>query len=552
MIRHTRLVVSLLLLALLGVPTFADDIRTLQQSAIESGKADWGHWGMTPDNYMQWGSHSNRLIPVYTFGTLGKGQGIELKSYTGENSPYRSEEKLKQLYGQLPSDTLNEDADYLDQTNLYDLQKAALEAGKKHLFLIVFDGMDWQTTWAASIAKNKGVKYEDGRGQGLHLQDYQADGTTEFGWMVTSPYVTDVHVDVDAQTITRDSSAQPGGYAVKAAGEAPWSQPTDIAYLIGESKHDGWSHAYTDSASSATSMNAGVKTYNASINVDMDGKQVETIAHQAQKQGYRIGVVSSVPISHATPAAAYAHNVHRDDYQDLTRDLLGLPSISHPSQPLPGVDVLIGAGFGGSRTQDEGQGKNFVPGNANLTDEDLQKVDRRHGGQYYVALREQGVDGGAALKTMASEAADLGTRFLGYYGGPGGHLPFQTADGDYDPTVGRRRRAERYSDEEIQENPTLAEMTQAALTVLGRDETPFWLMVEAGDVDWANHDNNIDNSIGAVLSGDDAVKTVTDWVEKNSNWDESVVIVTADHGHYLFLTRPEALAEGNHGDEAGE
>ena len=44
-----------------------------------------------------------------------------------------------------------------------------------------------------------------------------------------------------------------------------------------------------------------------------------------------------------------------------------------------------------------------------------------------------------------------------------------------------------------------------------------------------------------TISGDDAVKAVTDWVEKNSNWKESVLIVTADHGHYLVIEKPELL-----------
>jgi alkaline phosphatase len=78
--------------------------------------------------------------------------------------------------------------------------------------------------------------------------------------------------------------------------------------------------------------------------------------------------------------------------------------------------------------------------------------------------------------------------------------------------------------------------------VLSQNPQGFWLMVEAGDVDWANHDNNIDNSIGAVLSGDAAVKVVTDWVERHSNWNETVLIVTADHGHYLVVQKPELLA----------
>ena len=71
-------------------------------------------------------------------------------------------------------------------------------------------------------------------------------------------------------------------------------------------------------------------------------------------------------------------------------------------------------------------------------------------------------------------------------------------------------------------------------------------MIEAGDVDWANHNNNIDDSIGAVFSGDDAFRTVVAWVNENSNWDDSLVIVTADHGHYFVLDQPEVLAgKGN-------
>jgi alkaline phosphatase len=66
-------------------------------------------------------------------------------------------------------------------------------------------------------------------------------------------------------------------------------------------------------------------------------------------------------------------------------------------------------------------------------------------------------------------------------------------------------------------------------------------MVEPGDVDWANHDNNLDTSIGAVNSGDAAVKVITDWVEQHSNWEESLLIVTADHGHYFHFKKPELL-----------
>ena len=141
-------------------------------------------------------------------------------------------------------------------------------------------------------------------------------------------------------------------------------------------------------------------------------------------------------------------------------------------------------------------------------------------------------------------SSDLsGQRLLGLFGigAAKGHLPFATADGDFQPSIGRAGKVESYTPADLNENPTLADMTFAALTVLGKNQKGFWLMVEAGDVDWANHDNNLDNSIGAVNSGDRAFRVITDWVEKHSNWTETVVIVTADHGHFLWLDRPEGL-----------
>ncbi|MEW4488640.1 alkaline phosphatase [Thalassoglobus sp. JC818] len=521
----------------------SDYLRTIQLDAVEAKKADFGHWGWTADQYLQWGTHSNRLIPVYTFGTLGAGKGIDLNDYTGPNSRYRSAESITELYGRLPQATLNPHAEYCDQTDIMQIQSAALAAGKKHIFLVVFDGMDWITTRAANVYKQGAITYDEGRGNGLHFQDYTANGTTQYGFMVTSPYVDDAQVNVDLQTAVSDLNSALGGYWFERGGEAPWSEPSDPTYLLAKKTKAGPRQAYTDSASSATSMTAGIKTFNAAINVDHSGERVRTIAHTAQEQGYQIGVVTSVPISHATPAATYAHNVSRNDYQDLTNDLLGLPSISHQEKPLEGVDVLIGAGYGVARDLDSGQGQNFVPGNAYLAEGSIGKIDVNKGGRYVVSTRQAGKDGAIELQKAAKHAAANGHRLFGFYGVEAAHLPFRTADGQYNPTQGRSKTAESYTPADLEENPTLAEMTQSALTVLEADGKPFWMLLEAGDVDWANHDNNIDNSIGAVISGDEAVQVITNWVEKNSSWDESVMIVTADHGHFLVLKRPELLLQ---------
>lgn len=508
-----------------------DELRCLQIAAMAKGSAAWGHWGLNPARYAGWTKHSNRLIPIYTFG-------ISLDAFTGNKSVYRDAAQIEALYGRLPEGTLNSAADYGDQTDVYRLQKQAIAAGKKYLILLIFDGMDWQTTRAAAICKSGKVAYEAGRGSGLAFQDYRGV-ETDFGCFVTSPHNDKSTADVDAQTVVNVGGKIPGGYDWRRGGTTPWSVPEEPAYLIGESLT--CKQAVTDSASSATSMACGIKTFNDAINVAFDGRQVVPLARELQADGFAVGVVTSVPISHATPAAAYANNVWRDDYQDLTRDLLGLPSVAHRDKPLAGVDVLLGAGWGQESLFSDGQGSNFVRGNKYLTKDDLKSVDVDNGGPYVVAQRTAGESGCELLRKAAERARGEHHRLFGFFGVGKGHLPFRTADGNYDPAPGVSMFAEFYSEADVRENPTLADMTRAALDVLETNHRGFWLMVEAGDVDWANHDDNIDSSIGAVLSGDDAFRAIADWVERRDCWDETALIVTADHGHFFVLDDPEAL-----------
>ncbi len=536
---------KLISIALLVIPFGSVDLRSqtpdpiaaLQTQAATTNTSDWGHWGPNPEKYSSWTSHSNRLIPAYVFGG-------DFSRVAGERSIYRSAEAIEKLYGFLPTETVNPQAQYFDQTDIFRLQKWAAESGKKRIILFVFDGMDWHTTRAAAINKSGAVQYDTGRGKGLAFQDYRSV-KTDFGYFVTSPHDEGTNINVDKQIITSPGQIL-GGYSAALCGPAPWGPITDAKYPISTS--DTLKHAYTDSASSATSMCSGIKTYNDAINVDDKGREVLPIARALQEQGFAIGVVTSVPISHATPACAYANNVHRDDYQDLTRDLIGRPSVFHPGG-LPGVDVLIGGGFGITKDKDGPQGENFVVGNRYLTDDDLAAIDTTHGGKYVIAQRTSGKTGTNVLDSAVKSAISEKKRLFGYFGVAGGHLPFQTADGGFDPvlSVGNAEaaKAEKYSPEDLSENVNLSEMALAAAQVLQTRSDKWWLMVEAGDVDWANHSNNIDNSIGAVLSGDAAFKKMTEWIEHNGGWDDTLVILTADHGHYLVLENPEALKVRN-------
>ena len=409
--------------------------------------------------------------------------------------------------------------------------------------------MDWQTTQAAATFNAQKLSYTEGRGTGLAFLDY--GGTkTGYGYCVTSPLRGDVKIDVDAQLVMDENSAVTGGYDWRLGGSTPWAKAASRDYLLGLDRN--MPHAVTDSASSATSITAGIKTYNNAINVTGNGKQVEPIGRMLQRErDFAVGLVTSVPISHATPAAGYANNVSRNDYQDLSRDMVGLPSVSHRDKPLEGADVVLGGGWGEMADADKKQGSNYVPGNKYLPEADIEKLKVENGGKYIVAQRTAGKSGAEVLAQAGEEAVEEGKGLFGFFGVKGGHLPFRTADGNFDPTLDVTGR-EIYTEADVSENPTLADMTRQALRVLGQDKDGFWLMVEAGDVDWANHANNLDNSIGAVLSGDAAFQEIVTWVEKSSSWEDAVIIITGDHGHYLNLTKPEVLVTSSKQPAEGE
>jgi alkaline phosphatase len=566
-LRPLALILAATAVCLPGPPAGASDpIRDLQDAYAthKEEKADRAyHFGSQGRGgvFSNHTGHSNRLIPVYAFG-----RRADLGAVTGKDSLYRDPARIKALYGTLPAHTLNPDAAYADQSDLYRVQREAVARGAKHLFTVWFDGTDWPTTRAAAIAKTGTISTE-GKGAGLVFQDYQADGSAQYGFVVTSPTHDKNQVDLDAQTVRIPAASLGGGYDARIAGPNPWTLGPLGArapgYLKGQSADDddkagveavgGVLHAFTDSSQSAGEYATGVKSYNNGVNVTDDGRFVPTLFHELQAQGWKVGTATSVPFDHVSPAAMYAHNVHRDDYQDLGRDMLGLRGIGQETGKdslHPGLDVVLGAGHGQEATAEglQKQGGNARAGNLYLTAADRAAIDVAAGGRYVVVETASGVHGATSLQAAADRAARDGHRLFGFfgtrtYGKTASHLPFRTADGDFHPADGVKEKAEVYSAADLDENPSLADMTRAALAVLAaKPGQPFALFVEAGDVDFALHDNNLDNAIGAVLSGEQAVRVIIDWVERNSNWDETVLIVTADHGHYLVLDDPEALA----------
>ena len=540
-------------------------IYQLQNNAVatktEKKPRPW-HFGSQGANhlYSNHMTHTNRLIPVYAFGSK-----IRLADVAGTNSLYRDPAKIKALYGYDAPNTHNPKADYFDQTDLYKLQKDAIARGVKHMFVVWFDGMDWNTTQAAAVAKS-GAIYTTGIGSGLIFQDYPATNarnrpTSQYGFYVTSPsHDEPAKINVDKQTFEFAPDVDRGGYDPLIAGETPWDLGPLAAQLPGYLKAGGSAaekaaiakagravHAFTDSSTSAASAFNGIKSYNNSLNVGPDGKAVKTLWHDLQKQGWKLGTATSVPFDHASPAGTYARNIFRDDYQDIAREMLGIKSViglNGQGDHLPGLDVVLGAGI--TKTENrfqhvKDQGVNAADGTKYLANADKNAVDAKNGGPYVVVERTPGQPGKTILANGAQQAAKAGKRLFGVFGTQYGNLPFRTTEADYKPATGMRG-LQKYTPADLQENPTLADMTRAALTVLTAEKgKPFALFVEAGDVDFALHDNNLHSAIGAVYSGEEAIKAIIEWVEKNSNWDESAMIVTADHGHYLVIDDLQAL-----------
>lgn len=287
----------------------------------------------------------------------------------------------------------------------------------------------------------------------------------------------------------------------------------------------------TDSAAAASAMVSGEKTSNGSLSVTADGQaRLYTIAEKAHSLGLSAGAVSSVFISHATPGAWFSHNRSRyDGFAIADEALWGDPNTTGTASTnplydggfgptLPPADVLIGAGHpywnGGDYVNQQMLNKLIADCNGSTN---FSFVERVSGSP----------DGGQRLLTAAANPAI--TRLVGLFGGAGGNLEYRLADGSGASP----------------ENPTLAQMAEAALQVLQRNPDGFVLMVEGGAIDWGSHLNNMNKTIGEVIGFYEAVQAVIDWVDEPGNgstWDNSLVIVTADHETGYLSAAPDAFS----------
>ena len=294
-------------------------------------------------------------------------------------------------------------------------------------------------------------------------------------------------------------------------------KPVDNCSPLGYDPGRAWSDfnyikypCATDSASAATAMSTGVKTYNGYIGVDVNGAPQWHLMQEAMSKGKAAGVVTSVEFSHATPAGFVAHNISRNNYAAIANEMLG-----------SGLSVIMGAG--NPEFDDSG-----IPAT-----KDSKYVG---GAATWAALKNPSdgvLDQWTLIQTRAAfQALATGQTPARVVGVPQVYTTLQQARGPAD--VGQ---ANPFVVPFTPTVPTLVEMTRAALNVLDNDPDGFVLMVEGGAVDWAGHANQSGRMIEEQIDFDKAVEAVVAWVQKHSNWGETLLIVTGDH-ETGYLTGP--------------
>lgn len=271
------------------------------------------------------------------------------------------------------------------------------------------------------------------------------------------------------------SLAEPFSRVVRGRGTRWYSLLRDQRTVQGCFETWSLDSLVTDSAAASTAWASGVQVCNGALNVLPDGTELVPLLRLWRERGFRVGLVTTTTITHATPAGFAAVQPDRNDELSIAPQYLGR------------VDVLLG---GGRKFFDVGQ-----------------RPDRRD-------LLAEFVAGGYSLWERRQQVLSnaRAPRVLGLFAD--GHLPF---------TIDQRR------DGESAENvPTLAEMTAAALELLSQGEPGFFVQVEGGRVDHAAHANDAAALLWDQLAFDDAVEVACAFAERRG---DTLVLITSDHGN---------------------
>lgn len=396
-----------------------------------------------------------------------------------------------------------------------------------------------RSTAATAAPKNIIVMINDGAGWGT----WDAAAYWQYGSREGTPYA-DFPQRFGVSTFPLNSSGQPTGENTQSIGYEParaWDTAEVPAPDLPFVGYQYLASVATDSAAAGTALSSGVKTYNNAINFNNNGQPVDFSALWAKRRGMATGVVTTVPFSHATPAAFAAQNESRNNYHALAHQML---SQGH-------MDLIMGAGGPGFDVSGKPCQATAKPDSLDGCDTQWQYVsqeDWQHlqastvvGGnpagpwrlirsrQDFARLAQGQLPADRPLIGVAEVANTLQQARQDAVLGPDASRPSGT-------------RA-------IDSVPDLATMTTGALEFLKRrSDQGLLLMVEGGATDWAAHTSSCGTEwhygecgdqpqygrlIEETVDFNKAVEAVVAWVEGNGGWERNLLIVTTDHDNSL-------------------
>jgi alkaline phosphatase len=231
----------------------------------------------------------------------------------------------------------------------------------------------------------------------------------------------------------------------------------------------------TDSSAGSSAWGGGVRVPNGTLNVGANGEKYLPILQKFKLAGKKVGCVTTVPITHATPAGFCVNQTSRNDQSEIAEQYLDL-----------GFDIMMGGG-----------NKYFAP------DKRKDKKDM------YAAFTAKGW---SVAKTRDEMQSANAKQILGIFGEDA--LPYSI---------------DRENDADLKKNtPTLAEMAQKAIDHMKNHPKGFVMQIEGGKVDWGAHANDVAALLYDQIAFDEAIKVAIDFAKKDK---ETLVIITTDHGN---------------------
>jgi len=276
----------------------------------------------------------------------------------------------------------------------------------------------------------------------------------------------------------------------------------------------------TDSANSASAMYTGKKSSVDSLNVYTDSSEsvfddpkFETIGELFKRRtGGPLGIVSTASVADATPAAVCAHSRTRFEPQAIVTEFLYNTSHISPDLHWPtscgGPDVLFGGGA-----------ELFIPGTGSP-----------NGTDFYEAFRGKGyqvVHDNTALKALDAKKKTLGIFSVSHMA--------KWIDRQVLPENLKNKRNHPTGDgSDAVDQPGLKDMTLKAIDILqarSKRNQGWFMMSEAANIDKMMHELDYERALGELLELDDTVRATIAHLKKIGELENTLIVVTADHGH---------------------